>query len=60
MSEEAISDAVRYLATQAKLVVEPGGAVGLAALRSGVVQAPAAAILSGGNLDPLRLASYLA
>ena len=60
VSEEAISDAVRYLATQAKLVVEPGGAVGLAALRSGVVQAPAAAILSGGNLDPLRLASYLA
>ncbi len=60
VSEEAIAEAVRYLATQAKLVVEPGGAVGIAALRSGVVTAPAAAILSGGNLDPLRLASYLA
>lgn len=60
VSEEAISEAVRYLATEAKLVVEPGGAVGIAALRSGVVKAPAAAILSGGNLDPQRLASYLA
>jgi len=59
VSEEAISDAVRYLATEAKLVVEPGGAVGVAALRSGVVQAPAAALLSGGNLDPRRLAGYL-
>lgn len=60
VTEEAITEAVRYLATEAKLVVEPGGAVGIAALRSGVVRAPAAAILSGGNLDPQRLATYLA
>lgn len=59
VSEGAISDAVRYLATEAKLVVEPGGAVGLAAQRSEKVWGPAVALLSGGNLDPKRLATYL-
>ncbi|HEX2771539.1 MAG TPA: ACT domain-containing protein, partial [Micromonosporaceae bacterium] len=40
-----------------KLVVEPAGAVGVAALLNGVVeaQAPVVSVLSGGNIDPLLL-----
>jgi threonine dehydratase len=42
---------------RAKAVVEPAGAVGLAALLAGKVsgEGPAATILSGGNVDPLLL-----
>ena len=49
--EEAIRFAFRYL----KLVVEPGGAVGLAALLSGRLPAgfhQIVVIVSGGNIDP--------
>ena len=60
--EEAI-EAVRYAATQLKLVLEPGGAVALAALLSGkipVVDRTSLVVLSGGNIDPAMLASILA
>ena len=45
------------LLERAKAVVEPAGAVGLAALLAGVVpgSGPAVAVLSGGNVDPLLL-----
>jgi threonine dehydratase len=46
-----------------KLVLEPGGAVALAALRAGKVAAEgktAVAVLSGGNVDPALFASVIA
>ncbi|MGH9103644.1 MAG: pyridoxal-phosphate dependent enzyme, partial [Acidimicrobiales bacterium] len=57
VSEEEISRALLLLAERAKAVVEPAGAVGLAALLSGKVpgRGPAVVLLSGGNVDPLLL-----
>jgi threonine dehydratase len=57
VSEEDISRAVLLLLERAKAVVEPAGAVSLAALLAGVVPGddPAVAILSGGNVDPMLL-----
>jgi threonine dehydratase len=45
------------LIERAKLVVEPAGAVGVAALLSGVVRdpGPVVAVLTGGNIDPLLM-----
>ena len=57
VSEAEIRTAQRWAAERLRLVVEPGGAVALAALLSGKV-APAAGmlvVLSGGNVD---LAAY--
>jgi threo-3-hydroxy-L-aspartate ammonia-lyase len=53
VSEEAIKEAVRVLFYRLKLVVEPSGALGLAALLSGALQARGrvGVILSGGNID---------
>jgi threonine dehydratase len=55
VSEDAIADAIVMLLERTKLVVEGAGAVGVAALREGLVE-PAdsgttAVILSGGNID---------
>ena len=57
MTEEDISRALLMLLERGKLVVEPAGAVGVAALLAGVVEAepPAVAVLSGGNIDPVLL-----
>ena len=57
VSEEEISQAVVLLLERAKAVVEPAGAVGVAALLAGRVAGagPAACVLSGGNVDPLLL-----
>ena len=62
VSEEAVLDAMRWLALEAKLVVEPTGALTLAALRSGAVELDGATVLvvSGGNVDPALAASVLA
>ncbi len=54
VSEDAIVDAMRFLWERMKLVVEPTGALAIAALHSGVVRAPGmrvGTILSGGNVD---------
>jgi threo-3-hydroxy-L-aspartate ammonia-lyase len=55
VSEAAIKEAVRFLFYRLKLVVEPSGALGVAALLSGSVKPAANArvgvILSGGNID---------
>lgn len=61
VSEAAVHEAVCYLAEEAKLVVEPGGAAGLAAVRSGQVKSDDGTwvVLSGGNLAPERLARWL-
>ena len=59
--EEAVLEAMRWLALEAKLVVEPTGALTLAALRSGAVAAagPTVLVVSGGNVDPALAASVL-
>ncbi|MFP4323432.1 MAG: threo-3-hydroxy-L-aspartate ammonia-lyase [Anaerolineales bacterium] len=53
VSEDAIYDAVRFFFYRMKLVVEPSGALGLAALLGGTVQpgARVGVIISGGNID---------
>jgi threonine dehydratase len=53
VSEESIKEAVRVLFYRLKLVVEPSGALGLAALLSGRTQGRGrvGVILSGGNID---------
>lgn len=53
VSEEAIMAAVRFFFYRMKLVVEPSGALGLAALLSGVVggDGRVGVIVSGGNID---------
>lgn len=57
VSEEEISRAVLVLLERSKWVVEPAGAVALAALLAGKVSGDgvAVALLSGGNVDPLLL-----
>jgi threonine dehydratase len=57
VGEEDISRAMLLLLERAKAVVEPAGALGLAALLAGAVpgEGPVAVVLSGGNVDPLLL-----
>jgi threonine dehydratase len=57
VGEEEISQAMLLLLERAKAVVEPAGAVGLAAILAGRVpgHGPAVAVVSGGNVDPLLL-----
>lgn len=61
VSEDDVGDAMVELLSEAKMVVEGAGAVGVAALATGVV-APAeggttAIVLSGGNVDESLLAA---
>jgi threonine dehydratase len=54
-SEDEVAAAVAFAFRELKLVVEPGGAVALAALLAGKVDVRgkiAVAVLSGGNVDP--------
>jgi threonine dehydratase len=54
-SDEEVARAVAFAFRELKLVVEPGGAIGLAALLAGKVDVRdqiAVAVLSGGNVDP--------
>jgi threonine dehydratase len=53
VSEKAIMDAVKFLFFRMKLVVEPSGALGVAALLSGVIkpEGNVGIIISGGNID---------
>lgn len=53
-SEAAVREAVRWAWDKHELIVEPGGAIALAALLSGQIE-PAqgtVVVLSGGNVDP--------
>jgi len=62
VSDEAIARAVLLLAERAKQVVEPSGAVPVAALldgRIGMPQGPVVLLLGGGNVDPLLLLRIL-
>jgi threonine dehydratase len=57
VDEEQISRAVVLLLERCKWVVEPAGAVPLAALISGAIPGddPVVLVISGGNVDPLLL-----
>ncbi|PWJ56121.1 threonine dehydratase [Quadrisphaera granulorum] len=57
VSEEDVSRALLLLLERAKLVVEPGGAAGVAALLADptAYEPPVGVVLSGGNVDPLLL-----
>lgn len=61
VTEDEIAEAVLFLMERAKAVVEPSGAVGLAALLAGRVAGtePAVVVLSGGNVDPMLLTSIV-
>lgn len=54
VTEEEMREAIRFAWSEHRLVVEPGGAVALAALLSKKVEPSGAtvAVLSGGNVDP--------
>jgi threo-3-hydroxy-L-aspartate ammonia-lyase len=62
VSEDAIIEAMQFCFARMKIVVEPSGAVALAALRSGAVAARGrrtVAVISGGNVDPAAFAGFL-
>jgi threonine dehydratase len=61
VSEAAIRAAVRSLALDAKLVIEPSGALGLAAWQSDTVDRlpNTVLVLSGGSIDPATLAALI-
>ena len=61
VTEEEIAAAVLSLMERARCVVEPAGAVGLAALLGGHVPGggPVACLLSGGNVDPMLLTALI-
>lgn len=63
VSDAEVAEAMRYAFSTLKLVVEPGGAVSLAALLAGKIEANGRTIgvvLSGGNVDPALFARVLA
>ncbi len=61
VSEDAIVEAVRFLFYRMKIVVEPSGALGLAALLSQAVVATGRVgiIISGGNIDAPTMTAIL-
>jgi threonine dehydratase len=61
VSEEALSQALVLCLERAKLVVEPAGVAGVAALLAAprAFEPPVVVVLSGGNIDPLLLLRVL-
>jgi len=62
VSEDDMAQALLVLLERAKLVVEPAGAAGVAAILAGKVTATGTTvvILSGGNIDPLMMERVIA
>ncbi|MFJ4103085.1 pyridoxal-phosphate dependent enzyme [Amycolatopsis japonica] len=62
VTDEQVRDAMRFAFERLKLVIEPSGATGLAALLSGQVPASGrvGVIISGGNVSPERFAELIA
>ncbi|WP_347344769.1 threonine ammonia-lyase [Microbacterium sp.] len=62
VTDDDIARALLVLLERAKQVVEPAGAVGVAAILAGkiAVSGPTVVILSGGNIDPLLLQRVVA
>jgi len=63
VTDAEVAEAVRYAFSVLKLVVEPGGSAGLAALLAGKVNTfggrTVAVVLSGGNVDPDQFGQIL-
>ncbi len=62
VSEAAIAEAMRWALLEQGWVIEGGGAVGIAAVRSGVIaldDRPTAIVVTGGNLDEATLRRIL-
>ena len=62
VTDAEVAEAMRYAFRALKLVVEPGGAVGLAALLTGKIASQGRTVglvLSGGNVDPEMFAKVL-
>ena len=62
VSDDAVVEAMRSLALEAKLLVEPTGALTFAAVQTGAVavDGPTVLVISGGNVDPAFAASAIA
>ena len=64
VGDDVILDGLRFLVARARIVAEPAGAAAVGALLAGAVKARpgerVVAIVSGGNVDPDRLAGFLA
>jgi threonine dehydratase len=64
VGEDEIAEGVRFLASRARLVAEPGGAAAVGALLAGRVRSrpgeSVVGIVSGGNVDMDRLAGLVA
>ncbi len=63
VSDDEVRRAIRFAAKYLKLVVEPGGAVALAAILAGKLEVKGkntAVILSGGNIDLAQLSAVTA
>jgi threonine dehydratase len=59
VTEPEILSAMRWLLVEAKIVVEPSGAVSVAAALRDPSRSPSVAVVSGGNPDLTLLASLL-
>jgi len=64
VTEDEMAEAMRHLATHARLVVEASGAAGMAAHLSGAASQPQGddqrvIVISGGNVDPAAFAEIL-
>ncbi len=61
VTEQAIIEAVRFLFYRMKLVVEPSGALGVAAILSGTIppKGRVGIVISGGNIDAATMKTIL-
>lgn len=62
VTDDQVRDAMRFAFQSMKLVVEPGGAVALAAVLEGMIPTTDGAtvvVISGGNVDPAAYAAIL-
>lgn len=61
VSDEAIAEALLFTVERMKLVLEPAGAAGVAAVMQNAagLRPPVTVVLSGGNIDPLLLLSVI-
>jgi threo-3-hydroxy-L-aspartate ammonia-lyase len=62
VTDAQLASTMRFFAERLKMVVEPTGCLGAAALLQGVIKAPGqrvGVIISGGNVDLAAYAAFL-